>query len=412
MNRTMADRNINKLNKLTAGMFLVVLMLCLVGLVAVYSASSNVDQGFFQRAIGRQVIWMALGLIIASIIFMVKRELLFDISYWIYGGGLVLIMLPYISPLSAGTHRWISIGGFNYQPSEIMKIILALTLAKYFTTTKISKSDFKVLIFPLILTLIPTVIVLNQPDLGTAIIYLLSLFPIMFWAKVDFVNIFILIAPVVSILSAFNFYTFFIWLIIIVSVLYLKKIKLWHFILIIIINLSLGSVSPLLWNKLEPYQQKRILTLFDVNSDPQGAGYQVIQSQVAIGSGGFSGKGLGQGKQTHLKFLPEQKTDFIFSVIGEEWGFIGVAFVLLLYFLMVYLSIKSAYRSNNQYSTLVIIGLTGVLFFHVVINIAMTVGLMPVTGLPLPFLSYGGSFLTSCFIIVGLIFNMNRKTEI
>ena len=320
--------------------------------------------------------------------------------------------MPYLFPAGGGTHRWLSIGGFNYQPSEIMKIILVLALAKYFSTTEISKSDFKVLVIPLLMTIIPTLIVLNQPDLGTAMIFLLSLFPIMIWAKVDIINIFILVSPIISVLTAFNFYTFFIWLIFILSVLYLKKIKLWHLVFIVVINLALGTISPYLWNNLKPYQQKRILTLFDVDSDPQGAGYQVIQSQVAIGSGGVSGKGFGQGKQTHLKFLPEQQTDFIFSVIGEEWGFIGVSLTLLLYFLMVFLGIQAAYNVADQFNSLVIIGLAGILFFHIVINIAMTVGLMPVTGLPLPFLSYGGSFLTSCFIMIGLIFNMSREMEL
>lgn len=399
------------IHKLTLGLILLVVLLCSVGLVAVYSASSTSEAPFFQRAAGRQVIWMILGSIVAFIIYITKREIMFNLSYWLYGAGLVLILLPYFSPASAGTHRWLSIGGVNYQPSEIMKIILVLAIAKYFASTRLPKSEFKVLIVPLILTAIPTLIVLKQPDLGTAMIYMFSLFPIMIWAKVDIVNIFILVSPVLSVLTAFNFYTFFIWFVLVVTILYLKKTKLWHLLIIVIINLGLGTVSPYLWNNLRPYQQKRILTLFDVNADPQGAGYQVIQSQVAIGSGGLTGRGFGEGKQTHLKFLPEQKTDFIFSVIGEEWGFMGVSVVLLLYLLMVYLSIQSAYRARDQFNSLIIVGLTSVLFFHIVINIAMTVGLMPVTGLPLPFLSYGGSFLTTCFITIGLICNMNKELK-
>jgi rod shape determining protein RodA len=408
----MTGKKTSKLKKLMAGMLIVVGLVCIIGLLAVFSASSNENLSFWEKSIGRQVIWMFLGALLVTVIYFFKKELIFDMSYWLYGLGIGLILLPYLFPAGGGTHRWLSIGGINYQPSEIMKIILVLAVAKYFATTEISKSDFKVLIIPLLMTIIPTLIVLNQPDLGTAIIFLLSLFPIMIWAKVDIINIFILVSPIISVLTAFNFYTFFIWLILILSVLYIKKIKLWHLIFIVVINLALGTVSPYLWNNLRPYQQKRILTLFDVDSDPQGAGYQVIQSQVAIGSGGVSGKGFGQGKQTHLKFLPEQQTDFIFSVIGEEWGFIGVSLTLLLYFLMVFLSIQAAYNVVDQFNALVIIGLAGILFFHIVINIAMTVGLMPVTGLPLPFLSYGGSFLTSCFIMIGLIFNMSREMDL
>ncbi|MDO9547999.1 MAG: FtsW/RodA/SpoVE family cell cycle protein, partial [Candidatus Marinimicrobia bacterium] len=145
------------------------------------------------------------------------------------------------------------------------------------------------------------------------------------------------------------------------------------------------------------------------NADPQGSGYQVIQSQVAIGSGGLFGKGIGNGPQTHLKFLPEQHNDFIFSVVGEEYGFVGVIVVLLMFFILISLLISVAYRLRDRFSSLVVIGVMSVLFFHVFINIAMTVGLMPVTGLPLPFLSYGGSFIISCFLMVGLVFNISLE---
>jgi rod shape determining protein RodA len=147
--------------------------------------------------------------------------------------------------------------------------------------------------------------------------------------------------------------------------------------------------------------------MFNVEADPQGAGYQVIQSQVAIGSGGLTGKGIGGGTQTHLKFLPEQHTDFIFSVLGEEHGFIGVVVVLLLYLLLILFSFQTAYKLKDKFSSLVVVGLTSILFFHIAINVAMIVGLMPVTGLPLPFLSYGGTFLLTCSIIISLILNMS-----
>ena len=190
-------------------------------------------------------------------------------------------------------------------------------------------------------------------------------------------------------------------------VFYLSKEKLWISIILSVVNLSLGFVTPFLWDKLKPYQQNRILTLFNMEADPLGAGYQVIQSQVAIGSGGMYGKGLGNGTQTHLKFLPEQHNDFIFSVIGEEYGFIGVVIVLVLFLFMILFCIQAAYRVKDKFSSLVIIGITSIILFHVIINVAMTIGLMPVTGLPLPFLSYGGSFIITCFIMVGIVLNFS-----
>ncbi len=387
---------------------ILVTLLCAFGLVALYSASLHADQTFFHKAIGKQVLWLIFGIILATIVFFIQKKLIYEWTYLLYAIGLILIIVPFfIDSETAGTHRWIDIGPFNLQPSEIMKILLVLAVAKYLSSTEIPTSDFRIMLLPLMATLIPMVIIFNQPDLGTAIIYVMILFPMLFWAGVRIFHIFVIIAPLISILTAFNFYTFFIWVIILFIVMYFSKEKLWIAITLSVINLSLGFVTPVLWNRLQPYQQDRIMTLFNVEADAQGAGYQLIQSQVAIGSGGLLGKGIGQGTQTHLKFLPEQQTDFIFSVIGEEYGFIGVTFVLLLFFLLILINVQSAYRMKDKYSSLVVIGLVSILFFHVVVNVSMTIGLLPVTGLPLPFISYGGSFLISCLIIIGLMMNFS-----
>ena len=176
-----------------------------------------------------------------------------------------------------------------------------------------------------------------------------------------------------------------------------------------IVNFSLGFLTPFIWNNLKPYQQKRILAMFNVWEDPQGVGYQVIQSQTAIGSGGLFGKGFGKGTQTHLKFLPQQHNDFVFSVVGEEYGFIGVIVVLLLYLVLLLLILNAAYKAKDRFSSLVMIGAISFLFLHIFINIGVTAGLLPVTGLSLPFLSYGGSFLLTCYIFIGLVVNLNRR---
>ncbi|MCG2714762.1 MAG: rod shape-determining protein RodA [Candidatus Marinimicrobia bacterium] len=389
-------------------MFITVFLLCISGLIALYSASLHVEAPFFKKVIGKQILWMIVGLLAILVVFFAQRKLLFNgalILYWI---GIVLIIAPYfIGNSVAGANRWIVLGPFHFQPSEFMKIIVIIGIARYLSKNDLVISDFKSLIIPLFLALLPMAIVLKQPDLGTSMIYIILVFPMLIWAGARIYHLFIIIAPVISILTAFNFYSFFIWVLCLIVILYFSKEKIWLAIVLFIFNLSLGFATPVLWNRLKPYQQNRILTLFNVEADPQGSGYQVIQSQIAVGSGGLFGKGIGNGTQTHLKFLPEQHTDFIFSVVGEEYGFIGVGSVLLLFLILTVILISVAFRLRDRFSSLVVIGVTSVLFFHTVINVAMTIGLMPVTGLPLPFLSYGGSFIITCFLMIGLVFNLS-----
>lgn len=396
------------LSRTSKGIITIVFVLSAIGLLTVYSASLHTSLPFFQRVSGKQVIWMSLGLMAGTFVFFIQKKFLFEFAYWFYGIGIAVTLLPYFFGHGiAGTDRWLSFGSFNFQPSEIMKIITVLAIAKNLSNTELSPKNFKVFFMPVIIALVPTAIILKQPDLGTAMILVFSLIPMLFWAQTRLFHIFLLMAPVLSVLTAFNFYSFFIWVIILAIVLYFSQEKLMVMIILFIVNLSLGFTTPVMWNKLHPYQQERILTMLNVEADPQGAGYQVIQSQVAIGSGGLMGKGIGKGTQTHLKFLPAQHTDFIFSVLGEEHGFVGVIFVLISYLMLILLCYQTAYKLKDKFSSLVVVGLTSVLFFHIVINIAMVVGLMPVTGLPLPFLSYGGTFFISCSIIIGLILNMS-----
>jgi len=389
---------------------LTVFLLCVAGLMALYSASLHVEASFFKKVIGKQLLWMILGVITMFAIFLLQKKFLFDGAFIFYWIGIAMVVLPYFFGSSAAsTNRWFVLGPFHFQPSEFMKILVIVAVARYLSGSDLIISDFKSLIMPLLLALLPMGIVLKQPDLGTSIIYFMLVFPMLIWAGARIYHLFIVLAPVISIITAFNFYSFFIWVLILIVVLYFSKERIWVAIILFVFNLSLGFLTPVLWNRLKPYQQNRIMTLFNVNADPLGSGYQVIQSQVAIGSGGLFGKGIGNGTQTHLKFLPEQHNDFIFSVIGEEYGFVGVIVVLFLFFILISLLISVAYRLRDRFSSLVVIGVMSVLFFHVFINIAMTVGLLPVTGLPLPFLSYGGSFIISCFLMVGLVFNISLE---
>ena len=187
------------------------------------------------------------------------------------------------------------------------------------------------------------------------------------------------------------------------------KIRFGFLILLVAGNLAISLATPQLWNQLKPYQKSRLVSFIYPEADPRGSGYQVIQSKVAVGSGGLTGKGLGQGSQTQLKFLPEQHTDFIFSVVGEELGFLGASAVLLLLLIVITRGYRAAQRSKGRYSALVCIGLSSMITFHIFINIGMTVGAMPVTGLPLPLISYGGSFLWTVMISIGLILGVQRR---
>lgn len=388
-------------------MIVLVSLLCCIGLIALYSASLPVALPLFKKAVGRQFIWMILGLSFASVAFFIQKKLIHDAAYILYGLGLLsLILLSLIGSSKTGTHRWISIGAIHFQPSEFMKIFVVLCMARYLSNIKLSISEFKSLIIPVSLCIIPMAIVLKQPDLGTSMIFFGIIFPMLFWAGARLFHIFIILSPIVSILAAFNFYTFFAWVVILILILFFSREKIWVSVFLSIFNISLGLITPRLWDRLKPYQQNRILTLFHLEVDPQGIGYQAIQSQTAIGSGGLFGKGLGMGTQTSLKFLPEQHSDFIFSVIGEECGFIGVMIVLVIFFLLMITLLNYSYRVRDRFSSLVIIGTFSILVLHVIINVAMTIGLMPITGLPLPFLSYGGSFIMTCFIFTGLVLNL------
>ena len=253
------------------------------------------------------------------------------------------------------------------------------------------------------MVLIPSLLIFKQPDFGTAIVYSFICIPMLYWGGVKPYYLFSIIAPFVSIVSAFNLTVFSIWMIILVIIIYIYQPKVLQGSINFILNISFGVLSPFIWNNiLYGHQRERIQTLLNPMKDPQGAGYQVIQSITAIGSGGVWGKGLGQGTQTQLRFLPVRDTDFIISVIGEEMGLFGITIIMAAFSMILYWIITYAGIISNRFSSLTLIGFVSILFIHMTVNMGMTVGLLPVTGLPAPFLSYGGSFLVTCFLILAL----------
>jgi len=401
----------NSSQKFPLSIVLLPMLLTIIGLLALFSISVNQSGVIAITAFTKQLLFMIPAIGGFLIILFIPKYIIHKYIYLAYGLILALVTVPFLLSTIAGTHRWINIGlPFAFQPSEFAKWIVVISLAKYLSDHNLEIKRFSTLIFPIIIALFPAAIILQQPDLGTALILLTPVFPMLYWVGSRPFHLFMLLAPIFSIGTAFHTISFTSWAIIMGIIVYISRPNLIFGIVFYFVNIFLGLLAPLLWNGLRTYQQKRILTLFNPELDPLGAAYQTIQSKVAIGSGGFFGKGMGDGTQTHLKFLPVQESDFIVSVIGEEFGFITIAFMLILYFLFIIKIINLSYHSNERFAGLVLIGIATIFLSHVFVNTAMTTGLIPVKGLPLPFISAGGSFLLSCYIMVSLIVKMGMES--
>ncbi len=394
-----------RLRELEWSTLVFVILLSASGLLAIYSIEAQHEAS--SEYLFRQSIWTILGIGLFFVAYFIPRKVIHNLTYPAYGIGIVLLLVPIALKSGGAVSRWIMIGSVGIQPSEFMKIFLLLGLAKYFADHKRRLSTVKELMTPVAMTVGPTILVLIQPDLGTALVYMGILIVIIFWAGIRPLYFYLLLAPVISMLAAFQTLSFFVWMTLIIVILYFSNLPFWTKVLNFSINVALGGLTNLLWALLKPYQQQRILSLIDSESDPLGAGYQVSQSLTAFGSGGPFGKGLGQGTQTHLKFLPEQHTDFIMTVIGEEFGFVGVLVVITLFYLLIARLITQAYNSKFRFDSVILIGISAILLFHVFVNLGMIVGIMPVTGIPLPYISYGGSFMITSMILAGLSVNMS-----
>jgi rod shape determining protein RodA len=322
---------------------------------------------------------------------------------------ILLLVVLLINGGGNGARRWLSLGFINFQPSELAKLAVLLAAANYLSNSDIDLNKFKNFFVVTTLFFIPEfLLVLRQPDLGTAMVFLVLILPVFYWAGLRGGNIFLYIAPLFVLVASFNFYFFLFAMLIIVGYLYFSKRSLLTGTAVFLINIFVGLITPVLWNNLREYQQQRIKIFLTPEADPLGAGYQIIQSKVAIGSGGFFGKGFLNGTQTQLRFLPEQHTDFIFAVVGEEFGFLGVFIGLLLFAIFLITAVKIANMQRSKFNGIVAIGIATLIGFHMMVNIGMTIGLLPVTGLPLPFVSYGGSAMVINLSMVGLLLNFYR----
>lgn len=406
----MRFRSAIRISDIPVSILVAVLFLSGMGLLALYSVSQNQDVSFFQNSFYKQCLFLIPALAAMIGILYTPLQSIHKYSYLFFGISIFAIAIPFARDTVAGTHRWIMIGTFGLQPSEFAKVILVVTLARYLSDRNLELQKMRSLIMPLIISLIPVFIVFKQPDLGTAVVLMTPVLPMLYWAGARPYHLFLFLAPFFSILTAFHTISFTLWGIAMVLALYSARPKLIVGIATYFGNLFLGLLAPYLWSLLKDYQQQRILTFLNPELDPLGSAYQIIQSQTAIGSGGVFGKGLGHGTQTHLKFLPVQESDFILSVIGEELGFAVIAVVLGVFTWLILKMIHLAFDSKDRFSGLVIFGLSMILLAHVFVNTTMTVGLIPVKGLPLPFISYGGSFLVVCYIMIGLVLKLGMKS--
>ncbi len=380
------------------------LALVCIGLLSIYSATLDVNlaANFY-----RQGVWSMFGLIALMVTaFFPLRSLqrlalpLYVLSLGLLAGILVL------GHTVNSSKSWFGVGGMGVQPSEIAKVTTVLAVSAYLSKPNVSLSNIKHLVVTIGIFLVPMVLILKQPDLGTSIVFFAALIPVLYWAGATHFVLAAILAPIIVGGGALLGITQFIIAgVIAAGLLYFTSRNRFATAVVFGITLAVGLSVQIFYEHLEPYQQKRIATFLSPNADPTGAGYNVLQAKTAIGSGGFWGKGYLHGTQTQLKYIPEQWTDFIFCVTGEEFGFVGSSVVLLLFAFLLLHGLHIAGISKNKFGSIAAVGLIAILATHLIINLGMDMGLMPVIGIPLPFLSYGGSALVASMTMLGLLMN-------
>jgi len=400
------------MGKLNVDYILVIsaLILSLIGVAFIYSATYHItDQGellYYQK----QAIWLTAGIILAIIIYFVPLRVHEAMAYIYYAAAIgLLVLLLLIS--KSGTARWFYVGNFSLQPVEFMKVALCLVLSRYLAYRRAKLHRFSTIFMGIFIVVIPTLLVIKQPDLGSSLVGIAIFLGLLVLSGMHISRILIVVSPILSIVTAFHWLSWAIFFSAFILLLYISRPKLIPGLIFFAVNLALGMITPVLWNRLHEYQRLRIFTFLDPGQDPAGAGYQIIQSKIAIGSGGFWGKGFMESTQTKLNYLPAQHTDFIYSVIGEEMGFIGCLIVIILFSIVIFRGYFIANRARNTFYSYVAGGLTTAILFQMVINVGMTIGLMPVTGLPLPFISYGGSSMLFFWGIIGMLLAINRDWQ-
>ena len=385
------------------------MLMTIFGIAMIYSAGVlNIPNPITEEAWIRQSGWFVVSIISFTVVSHMGVRWFEWAAFPLYGLSLIFLFVTLLigtgSGTAAGVKSFIDLGIISFQPSEFAKLTTILALARYLATRPESPTTFRALVTPSLIVGLPLGLVILQPDLGTALAFMGILFSTLYWAGAPIGLLAFLMSPAVALVLSYNNRVWALFFIVVLGSLYLYRYRLFlvESLAIVIANLAAGIIASPLWKSLAEYQQNRILVFLDPSVDPRGAGYHIIQSMVAIGSGGIFGKGFTDGTQKKLDFVPEQHTDFIFSVIGEELGFLGTGLALLFFSFILYRLVKIAENSTDPFSGLVIFGILGSWLIHIFVNVGMTVGMVPVTGIPLPFVSYGGTFLLMSWIAVGI----------
>jgi rod shape determining protein RodA len=385
-----------------------VMLLSGFGVLMVYSA--GVLEVPADAAIGawrRQVMWLGISLVIALVVLVGLPTRWLDRlalpAYLVAVGMLTAVLFVGTGHgPAASTQRWLQFGPVMVQPAQFANLAAVLFLARMIGRWRAKPNSVLELWKPILVVAIPSGLVMMQPDLGTALVFGAVLLAALFWGGTPTGIIFLLISPIIGLLIAFDTWLWSVYMLGMVAFVYFYRVPIRDKIVVLAANVAAGTIALPLWESLAPYQQNRIIVFLDPMIDPRGAGYQLIQSQIAIGSGGLTGQGLLEGSQKRFAFLPEQHTDFIFSVVGEELGFIGGIAVVLAFGVVLWRLIRIAERCADPFAGLLVFGIFSAWATHVIVNIGMTLGVMPITGIPLPFLSYGGSFLVVTFMAAAI----------
>jgi len=405
-------RTFNYKKKFNFDLFLSPLLLLPLSLVIISSFLIQSVQKQLERSDAFNHFFMGiLGYFVAIIISYIPLQKLKSFVLPFYLLALFSLISIYFFGVSMyGAQRWLSLGFISFQPSEVAKLSTLLALATVFERSCFK--SFKDLILPFVVALIPWILIFFQPDLGTSLVLIFLFLTLLYWVQVPVEAIVIvLLCLITSIFSMISFQLIFLWIPLICFWAY--KTFRNHKILTLLTLFLHGLVAkftPFLWNiGLKDYQKDRLILFLEPGKDPLGGGYHLLQSKIAIGSGGLFGTGLLQGKLTNLKFIPEQHTDFIFSALGEETGFLGSMLVVSIFFLLIFKLIKIAKNARTDFESLIVIGIASIFVFQIIINIYMTIGLGPVTGIPLPFMSYGRTSLIINFVFIGLALSTYKR---
>ena len=370
------------------------------GALVINSTQPDLDNSYGWNHLGLGIVGLAIALWLSR----TRYEHLLSLKWIIYGAiNLLLLAVIFIGTVGSGAQRWITVFGFNIQPSEFAKLGVIITLAAI-----LSRRDASTLwgvITALAVTALPWSLVFIQPDLGTSLVFGAITVGMLYWANCNPGWLLLLISPLVAaILFHLTLPLWLVWSVGMGAIAWMTLPWRWFSTVVATaLNLICGKLGDIFWGLLQDYQKDRLILFLDPDKDPLGGGYHLIQSRIAIGAGKLWGQGLGEGSQTQLNFIPEQHTDFIFSAIGEEWGFAGAIAVLVVYWLICFRLVVIAQNAKDDFGSLLTIGVLSMILFQVSVNIGMTIGLAPVTGIPLPWLSYGRSALLTNFIALGLV---------